>query len=136
MNAQESKMAREVLDLVDELDRFVGKADAFLVDWKNLCGKLDNLKHKFFAGQEVKSTIKTSQDVSPSKPDIKSPRKNKHNNGLVQPICDCPKDYIPTIGRISSAILVRSSSEEQLFKISFLFSVLIMKASLNPVLIP
>ena len=75
MNAQESKMAREVLDLVDELDRFVGKADAFLVDWENLCGKLDNLKHKFFAGQEVKSTIKTPQDVSPSKPDIKSPRK-------------------------------------------------------------
>ena len=98
MNAQESKMAREVLDLVDELDKFVGKADAFLVDWKNLCGKLDNLKHKFFAGQEVKSTIKTPQDVSPSKPDIKSSRRKKHNNGLVRPICDCPKDYIPTVG--------------------------------------
>lgn len=39
-------------------------------------------------------------------------------------------------GRISSAVLVRSSSEEQLSKISFLFSVLIIKASLNPVLIP
>jgi len=40
------------------------------------------------------------------------------------------------MGRISSAVLVRSSSEEQLSKISFLFSVLIIKASLNPVLIP
>lgn len=40
------------------------------------------------------------------------------------------------LGRISSAVLVRSSSEEQLSKISFLFSVLIIKASLNPVLIP
>ena len=40
------------------------------------------------------------------------------------------------IGRIISSVLVLSSSDEQLFKISFLFSVEIIKASLQPVLIP
>lgn len=93
MNAQEGKMAREVLDLVEELDKFVGKADDFLADWDKLCSRLDKLKQKFMGGEEepLNLTTKVKQPSNPvHNPLIKTPH--------IQPVVDCPKDYIPTIG--------------------------------------